>query len=159
MRYSRKAQELANECARKEFEYFGCLSALYDGKLDEFPDTLIFSPLFQEEAPALGMPPFILVRNNETDLILDMGILHALMEKYEWPEEFSREDGWTPPTQIKRYYQVKDEAERITRTWHEEHHLPCFAPMKWEVEKRILRECFHIQWKSPDEIFLQRIYT
>lgn len=159
MRYTLKAQEIANKCAYKEFGEYDCFTALYDGKLDQFPDTLIFSPVFQNEAPALGMPPFILVHGNKAELVMDLDILHALMEKYEWPEEISLEDGWTPPTQIKRFYEVKDEAERLTRIWYEEHGLPYFAPMCWEENKRILRKRFHIQWKSPSEIFIQRIYN
>lgn len=159
MRYTLKAQKIADECAREYFECYDCFFALYAGKLDQFPDALIFSPLFQNDPPPLGLPQYILVRENGAELVSGFDIPHALMEKYEWPEEYDLEDGWTPPTQIKRFYEVKAEAERLTRAWYEEHGLPCFAPMCWEEEKRILRKRFHIQWKSPSEIFIQRIYN
>lgn len=158
MRYTLKAQEIANKCAYKEFGSYDCFTALYDGKLDQFPDTLIFSPVFQNEAPALGMPTFILVHGNKAELVMDLNILHALMEKYEWPEEISLEDGWTPPTQIKRFYEVKDEAERKAHEvlgWKADY---AYGPFLWEVEKRILYHEYHITWKPQSEIYFQRIY-
>lgn len=159
MRYTKFAQKIADQCARDNFLEWDCFSALYAGKLDNYPETLIFIPLYQNDPPPTGMPQFILVRKFDTELVADMDILHSLMKKYEWPEEYDLEDGWTPPTQIKRFYEVKDEADRLAREWHEEHNRPYFAPMCWEVMKKILREKFHIQWKSPSEIFLQRIYN
>lgn len=158
MRYTLKAQEIANKCAYKEFGNYDCFTALYDGKLDMFPNTLIFSPVFQSGDPALGMPPFILVRGKKAELVMELGILHALMEKYEWPDEYSLEDGWTPPTQIKRFYQVKDEAERKAREvlgWKADY---AYGPFLWEEEKRILFHEYHITWKPQSEIYFQRIY-
>lgn len=158
MRYTLKAQEIADKFARKTFGRFDCFSALYDGKLDRFPDALIFSPLFQGEAPALGLPQFILVQGNKAELVIGLDILNALMEKYEWPEEYDLEDGWTPPTQIKRFYEVKDEAERKAREYLESHNQLAYGPFLWEVEKNILRKEYHITWKPQSEIYFTRIY-
>lgn len=158
MRYTLKAQEIANKCACREFGRYDCFTALYDGKLDQFPDTLIFSPVFQGEAPCIGMPPFILVHGKKAELVMDLGIHHALMEKYEWPEEISLEDGWTPPTQIKRFYEVKDEAERKAHEYLESHNQLAYGPFLWELEKRILYHEYHITWKPQSEFYFTRIY-
>lgn len=158
MRYTLKAQEIADKCARKELGCYDCYSTLYDGKLDRFPDTLIFSPVFQGEEPCIGMPPFILVHGRKAEFVMDIEILSALMEKYEWPEDYSLEDGWTPPTQIKRFYEVKDEVEAKANQIAESRYGLSYGPFLWEEMKRILYHEYHITWKSQSEIYFQRIY-
>ena len=158
MRYTLKANIIANTCAERVLGKYECFSALYVGKLGRFPDTLIFYPIFQSNYPKLGLPPFILVHNNEAKLVLDMGILIALKEKYGWQKDFCRGDGWTPPTQVKRFYMVKGKAERKARKILNSKNELSYGPFLWEEEKRILREEYHINWWPESEIYFDRIY-
>ncbi|MCQ2348423.1 MAG: hypothetical protein MJZ65_04460 [Paludibacteraceae bacterium] len=158
LRYTLEAQKLADACAKENFGNYGCDSALYDGTLDWLPKTLIFSPLFEDGGPDIGFPPFILVENGEADLHMSMEILDALMKKYHWPDEFDTEDGYVPPTQIARFYQVKDEVEaQAVKSLESQGKFP-YYPNVWPEMKRIFRTQYHIQWKAPDEIFKHRIY-
>lgn len=158
LRYTLAAQKIADAYAKQEFGYCGCDSALYDGTLDWFPNTLIFSPLFEDGGPDIGFPPFILVENGKADLHLSLEILRALEEKYHWPEEYDIEDGYVPPTQIARFYQVKDEVEALAIKSLESQNKFPYYPNLWPEMKRIFRTQYHIQWKAPDEIFKHRIY-
>lgn len=153
MRYTIEAQFQAIRFAKETHGNLECHSVFYMGSLADY-GLVFFEAYIGRDVVPYDPPHYILVDEHGAKRFFDFDkkLTQALEKKY--PCVFDEMGGgWVAPTQRAKYREVEAQVESEVEQDAGENY-GYFDHTNWlQAKKRLLREKYHINWRTPLECY------